>query len=418
MNSSPAAITAVSQSRVAAMNCHERQPILKFLIIAAALAGTFFLLPAPHDRAPLSLRSPEASQDRRRLLGLPDPFESFSDPKSTAVKRFAATEEPVTVTIIVSYKSGRGTWSNSIFETGTLWRYGTGRVKYSYNYNAKCNWDKRNKRPPFVVPTGPCLAVAKPQREAYEFEYDCHHAALKRDYPNCKTLNMNDELCQHVSYDARQYYSRTLPNEPYLPLGPRSDSWISFKKIKQREGNDVMFTPLSQRKYVFNAIYSENTDSSRQLLHGIINSHENKLFPKFVQIASKWSKFANNAKSEQLDTDDYVQVLVDSVFTLAPIGHNPESFRLFEAVEAGSIPIMVFDDNYYNHPCKGSLDVWLDSPIIVLNSWSELYPTLHREMKDPEALVYRQQLLRTWYEDYMRKTIGAFENFVLDRSIV
>ena len=36
----------------------------------------------------------------------------------------------------------------------------------------------------------------------------------------------------------------------------------------------------------------------------------------------------------------YRDVLLSSVFTLCPTGHSPETFRLFEAAEAGSIPIV------------------------------------------------------------------------------
>jgi hypothetical protein len=45
-----------------------------------------------------------------------------------------------------------------------------------------------------------------------------------------------------------------------------------------------------------------------------------------------------------MNTDDYMQVVLDSVFTLSPAGHNPECFRLYEAMEAGSIPILTNDD--------------------------------------------------------------------------
>ena len=39
----------------------------------------------------------------------------------------------------------------------------------------------------------------------------------------------------------------------------------------------------------------------------------------------------------------YASILMDSVFTLCAGGINPESFRLWEAIEAGSIPIVATD---------------------------------------------------------------------------
>ncbi|KAL7547324.1 hypothetical protein ACHAWF_015822 [Thalassiosira exigua] len=97
-----------------------------------------------------------------------------------------------------------------------------------------------------------------------------------------------------------------------------------------------------------------------------------------VNIAQKWAKNANSPESEQLNTDDYVRVLFDSVFTLAPTGHNPECFRLYEAVEAGSIPILIKRDLYEAKPCHHSLMHWFNAPIVVLRDWKELYPTVKK----------------------------------------
>ncbi|ETO03906.1 hypothetical protein RFI_33496 [Reticulomyxa filosa] len=41
---------------------------------------------------------------------------------------------------------------------------------------------------------------------------------------------------------------------------------------------------------------------------------------------------------------------MNSVFTISPSGHNPETFRIWEAMGHGSIPIMVMDD-WLSHPC-------------------------------------------------------------------
>ena len=38
---------------------------------------------------------------------------------------------------------------------------------------------------------------------------------------------------------------------------------------------------------------------------------------------------------------DYRKVLLNSTFTLSPMGHNLECYRWFEAAEAGSIPIIL-----------------------------------------------------------------------------
>ena len=86
---------------------------------------------------------------------------------------------------------------------------------------------------------------------------------------------------------------------------------------------------------------------------------------------------------------------------------------MYGAVEAGSIPITVFDKAYYTHPCKGLLDDQVDGPKIVLKLWHDLLDTLTFYKNDPEALVQKQDDMRVWYAEYMHKTVQNFENLVL-----
>merc|ERR1712194_574380 len=133
-----------------------------------------------------------------------------------------------------------------------------------------------------------------------------------------------------------------------------------------------------------------------------------------------------------LATNHYTEVLLDSVFTLSPVGVNPESHRLFEAVEAGSIPVMVRDEmlnkapqlSAHGHPikeakyvhCEGSLLHWLEAPIVILESWDELLPTIKGLMQDVGALDEMQTRLRQWYAEYMTGVVRVFEDYMLGIS--
>ena len=65
-----------------------------------------------------------------------------------------------------------------------------------------------------------------------------------------------------------------------------------------------------------------------------------------------------------------LQVLLQSLFTLVPIGHSPECYRLYEALEAGSIPVVV--DNPYTRKERCG-DPWLEfrdsGLLVILKSW-------------------------------------------------
>ena len=142
----------------------------------------------------------------------------------------------------------------------------------------------------------------------------------------------------------------------------------------------------------------------------------------FSRISKRYTWKPNDTKSEQLDTEQYVQVLYDSTFTLTPAGHNPECYRIYEAIEAGSIPILVHDDLYITdekqHVCVGALVHLYDAPLVVLESWNELSSTVEGLLKDTVELNAMQDRLTLWYETYMKKVVADFEDLMIGSSTV
>jgi len=47
----------------------------------------------------------------------------------------------------------------------------------------------------------------------------------------------------------------------------------------------------------------------------------------FTRMPEKWGS------RQMLSSDEYVDVLSKSIFTLNPAGHNPECYRMYEAIE-------------------------------------------------------------------------------------
>lgn len=231
----------------------------------------------------------------------------------------------------------------------------------------------------------------------------------------CKTMIVGDERCQYVGrsqYDVRNYYSADQSNL-WLPLGPRWDTWVAFQRLRARLG--FVLTPSSQREYAFNSIFSQDTNAGRAELARVIGEGgERSDLPIFVAMAKNWNRDVNHRWTEQLNSRAYVDALSGSVFTLSPAGHNPECYRLFEAVEAGSIPVVVEGDPAAARGgrCKDSLHHWRDAPVVRLDSWDDLFPTVERLMQDGEALDRRQMDLLVWYEERMREVVTDFEDFM------
>lgn len=290
-----------------------------------------------------------------------------------------------------------------IFNTDIFQRYSSGRFDYDIQERPGCDC---NKQPP-LTGNAPCLVVAN-------IFANCPIEQLKCMYPECKTMITNDEKCKAYGYDVREYYSSRKSHVGYLPLGPREDSWASFHKMQQK--TDFVITPSSKRKYAFNAIFSKSTNKIRGDLAQMIESRQvnGSDLKIYTKMSKKWHMNVNDPHNEQLNTDQYMNVLLESVFTLAPAGHNAECYRMFEAVEAGSIPI--FAKSYLNtaRRCRGSLDHWLSAPVVMLDSWDDLYDTVDRLMGDPQALDEMQVKLRLWYDDYMFGVVGRFEDYMIN----
>lgn len=61
---------------------------------------------------------------------------------------------------------------------------------------------------------------------------------------------------------------------------------------------------------------------------------------KLIDIAVEYKEtlpdgIRTHVEGPHMNANSYQQLLLDSKFTLCPGGHNPETFRMFEALEAG-----------------------------------------------------------------------------------
>ena len=247
-----------------------------------------------------------------------------------------------TLTVYVVDGSSAKSHAYSVFQTDVLSKYGSGRIEYQVNYNAQC--DLTCQSPP-VIPNGPCLVARRPTSP-------CQLKHIQCMYPTCNYMVVNDEKCKakNDAFTIRGYYTSTMPDRVYLPLGQRYDSWMAHKRLQKQTPNNIPKfgdQPSSRREYVFNAIFSQATDPSRKYLASIIQSHESSI----IENESGTSSFTTTANAtsssmrvftrmpvkwgsrEMISTDDYVHVLSRSIFTLNPAGHNPECYRMYEAIE-------------------------------------------------------------------------------------
>jgi hypothetical protein len=81
------------------------------------------------------------------------------------------------------------------------------------------------------------------------------------------------------------------------------------------------------------------TDPSRQRLLDVVRN--DTLIPParaFVHVSDKWHAQAGH--SDYVGPAAYADAMQQSAFCLCPKGHSVEQFRIYEALEAGAIPVL------------------------------------------------------------------------------
>ena len=91
----------------------------------------------------------------------------------------------------------------------------------------------------------------------------------------------------------------------------------------------------------------------------------------------------------------------DSIFAPCPAGNSPETIRLYDALETGSIPISLKHEFLLSEEALALIG---PIPFPMLNTWNEL-PTYLQSMREklnssPEEIVQLQARCISWWSDY------------------
>jgi Exostosin family len=87
-----------------------------------------------------------------------------------------------------------------------------------------------------------------------------------------------------------------------------------------------------------------------------------------------------------LSTQQYEEVMLKTIFAPCPMGWcNQDSFRVYEALEAGCIPIVEKGkDNYFN-------EAYNNPPLIIMDDWKNVCFSIADLMKDPFKLELKRK---------------------------
>ena len=162
-----------------------------------------------------------------------------------------------------------------------------------------------------------------------------------------ENLSHNCDYYAKANHVFRNYYDSNIvgDNVTFIPLGVKT-GFIN-------KNNDK---PSNTKEYEFSFIGQPKSD--RQDLLSAMEKMENV----FIHKTNSWNC------STSLTQDECISIYGKTKFVPCPMGWvHPDSFRLMECLESGSIPVL---KNYNN--LEYFTKVWGDSPIPVVNSWDEI----------------------------------------------
>jgi hypothetical protein len=250
------------------------------------------------------------------------------------------------------------------------------------NFLIKNHYDIENKFDLFVDNSILIVSVGK-EPNTRLIDYINGYNSLNLNY---SILHLSDEAFeQNIDfYNTSKKIIRNYYNKEYIekyniltiPLGYQS----GIKKVDLDKDLDINF--VGQLK------------SDRYEMLNTFNSVDKK----YVLLTQRW------ADPNGLGVKDFSNILSRSYFTLCPRGWiSLDSFRINEALESGSIPVSVLDNDGSDYFTK----IYGDHPFIIGKNWNDSF----EKMKDSnkEQLSY---LCSKWWDNYKKSLKVKIEDFI------
>jgi GR25 family glycosyltransferase involved in LPS biosynthesis len=161
-----------------------------------------------------------------------------------------------------------------------------------------------------------------------------------------------------------------------IPLGYR---WSSLKYDQTPSAS----TPHLPFRDIHWSFYGTNWCNRKESMKPLLDS----------KLIGSYAFYDDWLHPDNLSKDEYLKKMLSSIFVPCPDGVNAETFRVYEALDAGCIPIVLHserNDMWFR---------WISShvPILDINSWDNALRNMYQLLSKPATLeIYRNEVITAW----------------------
>ena len=142
-------------------------------------------------------------------------------------------------------------------------------------------------------------------------------------------------------------------------------------------------TEINNRKYNWNFLGTIHGASRHDLIYQSRN-----IEPHYVNITKKFGG------QNSLSATEYYKIMSDTKFALIPHGYyHPETYRLYEALESGCIPIIENPHNFFDNFLP-------NNPIIKIKLWNEANKKINELNNDETKILNMSKSIKKWWNEH------------------